>query len=60
MPYYMLNPLTRVIIIYRDVMVNGNLPAFGNFVVVIGFGAIAFLAGSLIFNRLQRRFAEEI
>jgi len=60
LPYYMLNPITRVIVIYRDLMVNGNLPSFSSLIVVIGFGAVAFLAGSLIFNRLQRRFAEEI
>ena len=60
LPYYMLNPITNVILIYRDVMVNGNLPSFSNLIVVIGFGAIAFLTGSFIFNRLQRRFAEEI
>ncbi len=60
LPYYMLNPITRVIITYRDVMVNGNFPSFSNLIVVIGFGAVAFLAGILIFNRLQRRFAEEL
>jgi len=60
MPYYMLNPITGVIITYRDLMVNGNLPSFSSLIIVIGFGAIAFLAGSFIFNKLQRRFAEEI
>ena len=60
MPYYMLNPVTAAILIYRDLMINGNLPSFSNLIVVIGFGTAAFLAGSLIFNRLQRRFAEEI
>ena len=60
MPYYMLNPVTAAILIYRDLMINGNLPSLSNLLVVTGFGAAAFLAGSFIFNRLQRRFAEEI
>jgi lipopolysaccharide transport system permease protein len=60
MTYYLLNPLTAVIIIYRDVMVNGSLPSLSHLVVVIGLGAVIFLVGSFIFNRLQRRFAEAI
>ena len=58
--YYLLNPITALIIIYRDVMVNGSLPAFSNLIVVIGLGAAIFIIGSFIFSRLQRRFAEAI
>lgn len=58
--YYLLNPLTQIIIIYRDVMVAGNLPSIGSLIIVIGFGAAVFLIGSLAFDRLQRRFAEAI
>ncbi len=60
MPYYMLNPLTALITMYRDVMVNGSLPSFNNLAVALGLGAIIFLIGSFTFNKLQRRFAEAI
>jgi lipopolysaccharide transport system permease protein len=60
MTYYQLNPITQYIIMYRDVMVVGNLPSLFSIVVTIGFAMAAYLVGSLVFNKLQRRFAEEI
>ncbi len=60
MPYYLLNPVTQFIIMYRDVMVDGNLPSLYSIVVVIGFAIAAYLVGSLVFGKLQRRFAEEL
>lgn len=58
--YYLLNPITQLIIMYRDVMINGTLPSLNSLITVIAFGAIAFLIGNFAFARLQRRFAEEI
>ena len=60
MPYYRLNPVTQFIIMYRDVMVTGNLPSLLSIVVVTGFAIAAYLVGSVVFNKLQRRFAEEL
>ena len=60
MPYYMLNPVTRFITMYREVMVAGNLPSLSSIIFVIAVAAAAYFIGSLVFNRLQRRFAEEI
>jgi len=60
MPYYRLNPITEFIVIYRDVMVAGNLPSLHSIVVVGGFAVAAYVVGSLVFNKLQRRFAEEM
>jgi len=58
MPYYRLNPVTLFIGMYRDVMVAGNLPSLFSIGVVIGFAIAAYLVGSFVFNKLQRRFAE--
>jgi len=55
---YLLNPLTRLIIIYKDVTIYGTLPSVYDFLVVIGFAAFFIVAGNYVFNRLQRRFAE--
>lgn len=60
MTYYLLNPITRLIIMYREVMVAGNLPSIGSLIVVIGWCVILFIIGNLVFNKLQRRFAEAI
>ena len=60
MTYYMLNPITRFIIMYREVMIAGNLPSIGSLIVVIGWCVILFIMGNLVFNKLQRRFAEAI
>lgn len=58
--YYMLNPVTRVIGMYRDIFLNGTIPGLSDFLVVLAFVAILLIAGNLVFNKLSRRFAEEV
>ena len=58
--YYMLNPITRLINMYRDIILDGTIPKISDFVVVLIFGAILLLVGSAIFRKLSRRFAEEV
>jgi lipopolysaccharide transport system permease protein len=58
--FYMLNPITRIIIMYQDIMVSGKLPSWGSFAIIVTTGAVIFLVGSYTFSRLQRRFAELI
>ena len=58
--YYMLNPITHFVFIYRDVMINGQLPSLTNLMVVVIFAVVMLLIGNLLFNKLQRRFAEEL
>jgi lipopolysaccharide transport system permease protein len=60
LPYYQLNPVTQFIGMFRDVMVAGTLPSLFSVAVVVGFAAAAFVVGSLVFGKLQRRFAEEL
>jgi ABC-type polysaccharide/polyol phosphate export permease len=60
LPYFMFNPITRIVMMYRDVMVAGRLPSWESIIIVIIAGAAAYFIGILVFNRLQRRFAEEI
>ncbi|MCP1662282.1 lipopolysaccharide transport system permease protein [Methanocalculus sp. AMF5] len=58
--YYMLNPITVLIEVYRDVLLYGEIPSLPGLLGLIGFGALILLAGTLLFNRLERRFAEVI
>ena len=60
MTIYMLNPLTRLIIMYREVMIVGILPSMESLIIVISSSVILFVIGNVIFNKLQRRFAEVI
>lgn len=60
MPYYMFNPITQYMVIYRQVMVAGDMPSLAAIIGVIVVGIAAFLVGNFAFNKLQRRFAEEI
>jgi lipopolysaccharide transport system permease protein len=60
LPYYQLNPITQFIGIYRNVMVAGAPPSLYSIVIAAGFAIAAYLVGSLVFNKLQRRFAEEM
>jgi len=60
LPFYLLNPLTEFIIMYRDVMVYGNLPSVYSLIITLVASGIAMAVGSFTFNKLQRRFAEEI
>jgi lipopolysaccharide transport system permease protein len=60
LPIYLLNPITEFIIIYRDLMVYGKLPSLYSLAVISIASAAAFIVGTIVFNRLQRRFAEEM
>ena len=60
MTYYMLNPVTQFIGIYRGVMVAGEIPSLQSLIAVVIAGIAAYFVGNLVFSKLQRRFAEEI
>jgi len=60
MPIYLLNPITEFIIVYRNLMIYGNLPSLYSLAIICVAAAAAFMVGTIVFNRLQRRFAEEI
>jgi lipopolysaccharide transport system permease protein len=58
--YYMLSPITRLMIMYRDVLLYGTVPHLYDFIFVAGFGLICLAFGSLMFRKLSPRFAEEV
>jgi lipopolysaccharide transport system permease protein len=58
--YYMLNPTTRMITMYRDVLLYNTLPTATDFSIVLMSGLFLLVFGSLLFKKLSRRFAEEI
>jgi lipopolysaccharide transport system permease protein len=58
--YYMLNPITRLMIMYRDILLYDTIPSISDFLIVAGFGILIILIGSHIFTKLSPRFAEEV
>jgi len=60
MDYYMLNPMTGVIQMYRDVLLYHQLPQAEDIAFTFAAGLAITIIGSDIFHRLERRFAEEI
>ena len=58
--YYMLSPITRLMMMYRDVLLYGTIPNVYDFIFVAGFGLICLAFGSLLFRKLSPRFAEEV
>jgi lipopolysaccharide transport system permease protein len=58
--YYMLNPITILMELYRDILLYGIMPSLNDLGILIGVGTLITLTGSLCFIRLERRFAEVI
>lgn len=54
------NPMSSVIIAYRDIMFYQKFPDMSTLVTTIICAVAAVVIGILVFNKLQRRFAEEM
>ncbi len=54
------NPMTYVINGYRDIFYYQQAPDFTSLLIVLGISIVLCVGGYMIFNKLQRRFAEEI
>ncbi len=57
---YMLNPVTAIIQMYRSTLLYHCLPSSSETAAAIGGGIVMMILGSAVFNKLERRFAEEI
>lgn len=59
-PIFQLNPMTQIITAYRDVLYYGSVPHIGTLSVAFMWGIVSVIFGFIIFQTLQRRFAEEL
>jgi ABC-2 type transport system permease protein len=60
LPVFNLNPMTPVIVAYRDILYYKKVPALGTLVHATVFGIVLLLIGVITFGRLKRHFAEEM
>lgn len=54
------NPMTYIIEGYRDIFWGQTMPDLSNLLIVLAIGIVLCIVGYLIFNKLQKRFAEEL
>lgn len=59
-PFINLNPMTPIIIAYRDILYYKQIPQFRTLIQATILGIIVLVIGSLVFNKLQKGFAEEL
>ena len=57
---YKLNPMVTILTGYKDLLYNKQLPDFHNLGIMFGISLVLCVINWLIFNKLQRRFAEEV
>ena len=60
MPFFNLNPMTHIISCYRDVLYRKEMPDLLSLVSAAALGIFFLIFGGIVFNKLQRRFAEEL
>lgn len=60
MKIFYLNPMTSVIIAYRDILYYGQIPELKTLLNAMILGIVVLIIGKIMFSRLQRGFAEEL
>ncbi|MDD6345750.1 MAG: ABC transporter permease [Oscillospiraceae bacterium] len=57
---FYINPMTSVIVAYRDVLYYAKVPDLSTLLIAFGFGVLILFIGSFVFSGLKRHFAEEL
>lgn len=55
-----LNPMSPIIVAYRDILYYGRIPHMETLISALIFGIIFVILGFAVFGRLKRNFAEEL
>jgi ABC-2 type transport system permease protein len=58
--YIYLNPMTGVILCYKDILYYKRLPDLGTMMAAIVSGLISLIVGFTIFYKIQKRFVEAL
>jgi len=54
------NPMTPIIIAYRDILYYGRAPELETLFLAVLMGAGLLIVGTVLFGKLKRHFAEEM
>lgn len=60
LPIFNLNPMTPIIIAYRDILYYKQTPKMGTLIHAFLLGISVLIIGSFVFSKLKRHFAEEL
>jgi ABC-2 type transport system permease protein len=60
LPIFNLNPMTHIIDCYRTVLYDRQIPDLTTLLWAAGLGVLFLIIGALVFNKLQKHFAEEL
>lgn len=60
LPLFNLNPMTPVIVAYRDILYYGEPPKLGTLIHAAVFGVAVLIIGIVVFGKLKRHFVEEL
>ena len=60
LPIFNLNPMTHIIDCYRTVLYDRQIPDLTTLLWAAGLGVLFLLIGAVVFNKLQKHFAEEL
>ena len=55
-----INPMTSIIVAYRDILYSSKVPEMGTLVIAVFMGILLLAIGLVYFEHLQRHFAEEL
>ena len=59
-PLFRLNPMTPIIVAYRDILYYGRVPQLETLISAVIFGIVIMFIGYRTFSRLKVHFAEEL
>jgi ABC-2 type transport system permease protein len=54
------NPMTSIIIFYRNILFDQVMPQFSTLITTVIFAVVLVVVGYFLFQKLQKRFAEEL
>ncbi len=60
LPIFNLNPMTHIIDCYRAVLYHGQIPDLTSLASSFGLGVLFLIVGWVVFDKLQKHFAEEL
>jgi ABC-2 type transport system permease protein len=60
LPFIQLNPMTAVIVAYRDILYYAQVPLLGTLLNAVIMAIVVLIVGYMVFTKIQRYFAEEL
>lgn len=55
-----LNPITQIIIFYRNILIDHQYPNYLNLVIVLGFNLTLLVTGFFFFKKFEKKIAEKV